>query len=145
MPLRGLRLSEDLKTRLEQVQKRRGYRSVNAFILEAVEEKLQRADAQGPVDIALAKVNRKRCAHEDGIEILAADQPGVLHATIRRIHRGKQACRPEKLQRIDKEIERGRHHDDEPARAEKPEQIVARGVHEMILSENPFPLSRIML
>ena len=41
MPLRGLRLSEDLKTRLEQVQKRRGYRSANAFIVEAIEEKLQ--------------------------------------------------------------------------------------------------------
>ena len=39
MPLRGLRLSDDPKTRLEQVQKRRGYRSVNAFILEAIEEK----------------------------------------------------------------------------------------------------------
>ncbi|PYV77092.1 MAG: hypothetical protein DMG97_02520 [Acidobacteria bacterium] len=38
MPLRGLRLSDDLKTRLEQAQKLRGYRSVNAFILEAIEE-----------------------------------------------------------------------------------------------------------
>src|SRR5712691_6099708 len=45
MPLRGLRLSDDLKTRLEHAQKLRRYRSVNAFILEAVEEKLQRADA----------------------------------------------------------------------------------------------------
>jgi hypothetical protein len=48
MPLRGLRLSDDLKTRLEQVQKLRGYRSVNAFILEAIEEKLQRTDAVVP-------------------------------------------------------------------------------------------------
>jgi hypothetical protein len=45
MPLRGLRLSDDLKTRLEQAQKLRGYKSVNAFIVEAIEEKLQRTDA----------------------------------------------------------------------------------------------------
>ena len=56
MPLRGLRLSEDLKTRLEQVQKRRGYRSVNAFILEAVEEKLQRADAVESVSESEARI-----------------------------------------------------------------------------------------
>ncbi len=45
MPLRGLRLSDDLKTRLEQAQKVRGYKSVNAFIVEVIEEKLQRTDA----------------------------------------------------------------------------------------------------
>ena len=56
MPLRGLRLSEDLKTRLEQVQKRRGYRSVNAFILEAVEEKLQRSDAVESVSESEARI-----------------------------------------------------------------------------------------
>src|SRR6266566_3751604 len=56
MPLRGLRLSDDLKTRLEQVQKLRGYRSVNAFILEAIEEKLQRADAVQSVSESEARI-----------------------------------------------------------------------------------------
>src|SRR5206468_7643641 len=56
MPLRGLRLSDDLKTRLEQVQKRRGYRSVNAFILEAIEEKLQRTDAVESVSESEARI-----------------------------------------------------------------------------------------
>ncbi len=56
MPLRGLRLSEDLKTRLEQAQKLRGYRSVNAFILEAIEEKLQRTDAVESVSEPEARI-----------------------------------------------------------------------------------------
>src|SRR6266487_694075 len=56
MPLRGLRLSEDLKTRLGEVQKLRGYRSVNAFILEAIEEKLQRADAVESVSESEARI-----------------------------------------------------------------------------------------
>ena len=46
--------------------------------------------AEYPVDIALPEVNRERGAHEDGVEILAADQAGVLHAAVRRIHRRKQ-------------------------------------------------------
>jgi hypothetical protein len=41
---------------LEQVQKRRGYRSVNAFILEAVEERLQRADAVESVSESEARI-----------------------------------------------------------------------------------------
>ena len=56
MPLRGLRLSEDLKTRLGEVQKLRGYRSVNAFILEAIEEKLQRTDAVESVSESEARI-----------------------------------------------------------------------------------------
>ena len=56
MPLRGLRLSDDLKTRLEQVQKRRGYRSVNAFIVEAIEEKFQRIDAVESVSESEARI-----------------------------------------------------------------------------------------
>src|SRR5258708_21646184 len=76
---------------------------------------------------SLPEVDRKRGTHEYRVEILAVDQTGVLHAAVRRIHRGKQARRPEKLQRIDNEIERGRHHNDEPARTQKPHQMVARG------------------
>src|SRR6266567_5530508 len=56
MLLRGLRLSDDLKTRLEQAQKLRGYRSVNAFILEAIEEKLQRTDAVETVSESEARI-----------------------------------------------------------------------------------------
>src|SRR6266498_1160871 len=56
MPLRGLRLSEDLKTRLGEVQKLRGYRSVNAFILEAIEEKLQRTNAVESVSESEARI-----------------------------------------------------------------------------------------
>src|SRR5438128_12104937 len=56
MPLRGLRLSEDLKTRLVQVQKLRGYKSANAFIVEAIEEKLQRADATESVSESEARI-----------------------------------------------------------------------------------------
>ena len=61
-------------------------------------------------------MDRKRGAHEDGVEILAADQAGVLHAAVRRIHRGEQARGPEQLQGIDDEIERGRHQHDQRAR-----------------------------
>src|SRR6266542_4346815 len=56
MLLRGLRLSDDLKTRLEQAQKLRGYRSVNAFILEAIDEKLQRTDAVESVSEPEARI-----------------------------------------------------------------------------------------
>ncbi len=56
MLLRGLRLSDDLKTRLEQAQKLRGYRSVNGFILEAIEEKLQRTDAVESVSESEARI-----------------------------------------------------------------------------------------
>src|SRR5947207_10325111 len=56
MPLRGLRLSDDLKTRLQQVPKVRGYKSVNAFILEAIEEKLQRMDAVESVSESEARI-----------------------------------------------------------------------------------------
>ena len=56
MPLRGLRLSEDLKTRLQQVQKARSYKSVNAFILEAIEEKLQRTNAVESVSESEARI-----------------------------------------------------------------------------------------
>jgi hypothetical protein len=56
MPLRGLRLSEDLKTCLEQVQKLRAYRSVNAFIPEAIKEKLQRMDAVDSVSESEARI-----------------------------------------------------------------------------------------
>ena len=56
MPLRGLRLSEDLKTRLVQVQKLRGYKSANAFIVEAIEEKLQRLNAVESVSESEARI-----------------------------------------------------------------------------------------
>ena len=59
MLLRGLRLSDDLKTRLEQAQKLRGYRSVNAFILEAIEEELQR-NGHGRVRFGVRGANRRR-------------------------------------------------------------------------------------
>src|SRR3954463_3441108 len=78
---------------------------------------LERSSAQGLVDFALAEVNRKRGAHEDGIEILAADQAGILHATVGRIHRRKQPRGPEQLQRIDGEVQRCRHQDEGRRRA----------------------------
>jgi len=56
MPLRGLRLSEDLKIRLQQVQKARGYKSVNAFMLESIEEKLQRMNAVESVSESEARI-----------------------------------------------------------------------------------------
>ena len=58
------------------------------------------------------------------------DQAGVLHAAVRRIHRGQNARGPEQLQRIDDEIERGRREQDERARAEKPEQIFGGSAHQ---------------
>ena len=56
MALRGLRFPDDLKTRVEQVKKLRGFRSVNAFILEAIEEKLQRTDAVESVSESEARI-----------------------------------------------------------------------------------------
>ena len=56
MALRGLRFPDDLKMRVEQVKKLRGFRSVNAFILEAIEEKLQRTDAVESVSESEARI-----------------------------------------------------------------------------------------
>ena len=56
MALRGLRFPDDLKARVEQVKKLRGFRSVNAFILEAIEEKLQRTDAVESVSESEARI-----------------------------------------------------------------------------------------
>ncbi len=56
MALRGLRFPDDLKMRVEQVTKLRGFRSVNAFILEAIEEKLQRTDAVESVSESEARI-----------------------------------------------------------------------------------------
>ena len=85
---------------------------------------LQRAHAQRPVDVALAEVNRKRGSHEHGVEILTLDQARVLQAGVGRIHRGEQARRPEYLQGIDDEIERGGGQEDPRARAEQPQQVL---------------------
>ncbi len=46
------------------------------------------------------------------IEILTADQAGILHAAIGRIHRRKQPRRPKQLQGIDDEIQCRRQQDD---------------------------------
>ena len=56
MAYRGLRLPDDVKERLEQAQKERGYSSTNALILEAIEEKLQRRDAAESVSESEARI-----------------------------------------------------------------------------------------
>ena len=56
MAYRGLRLPDDVKERLEQAQKERGYSSANAFIVEAIEEKLQRRDAAESVSESEARI-----------------------------------------------------------------------------------------
>ena len=56
MAYRGLRLPDDVKERLEQAQKERGYSSTNALILEALEEKLQRRDAAESVSESEARI-----------------------------------------------------------------------------------------
>jgi hypothetical protein len=56
--------------------------------------------------------------------------PAVLHTSVRRIHRGKEARGPEKLQRIDYEIKRGRHKNDESAHTKKPDQIPGWRAHQ---------------
>ena len=101
---------------------------------------LQRLHAEQPVDIALPEVDRQRRAHEYGVEILAADQAGVLHAAIGRIHRREQARGPEKLQRIDDESERSRPENDERGGAQKPQQVLGRVAHEIMIQ-----LDRVMI
>src|SRR5664279_530064 len=91
---------------------RRGQHKTLLLRVRASHCQLQRPHAEQPVDIALPEVDRERCAHEYRVEFLAADQSCVLHTSIRRIHRGKEARGPEKLQRIDYEIKRGRHNND---------------------------------
>ena len=59
---------------------------------------LERVDAERAVDVALAEMDRERGAHEDGVEILATDQPGILHARVVGIHggesrEGRNSCR----------------------------------------------------
>ena len=56
MAYRGLRVPDDVKERLEQAQKERGYSSANAFIVEAIEEKLQRRDAAESVSESEARI-----------------------------------------------------------------------------------------
>jgi predicted DNA-binding protein len=56
MAYRGLRLPDNVKERLEQAQKVRGYSSANAFIVEAIEEKLQRMDAVESVSESEARI-----------------------------------------------------------------------------------------
>ncbi len=56
MAYRGLRLPNDVKERLTKAQKERGYSSANAFILEAIEEKLQRRDAAESVSESEARI-----------------------------------------------------------------------------------------
>jgi predicted DNA-binding protein len=56
MAYRGLRLPDGVKERLEQAQKERGYSSANAFIVEAIEEKLQRKDAVESVSESEARI-----------------------------------------------------------------------------------------
>lgn len=56
MAYRGLRLPDDVKERLEQAQKERGYSSANAFIVEAIEEKLQRRDVVESVSESEARI-----------------------------------------------------------------------------------------
>jgi len=73
--------------------------------IRAGHSELQRADAERLVDIALPEMNGQRRAHEHSVELLAADQAGVLHAGVRRIHRREQARGAEQLQRIDREGE----------------------------------------
>ena len=56
MAYRGLRVPDDVKERLERAQKERGYSSANAFIVEAIEEKLQRRDAAESVSESEARI-----------------------------------------------------------------------------------------
>ena len=56
MAYRGLRLPDGVKERLEQAQKERGYSSANAFIVEAIEEKLQRMDSVESVSESEARI-----------------------------------------------------------------------------------------
>ena len=43
---------------------------------------LERVDAERAIDVALAEMDRERGAHEGGVERLAADQSGILHARV---------------------------------------------------------------
>src|ERR1700723_1965100 len=101
-------------------------------------------DTENPVEIALPEMYRQRRAHEYRVEILAADQSGILHAAVLRIHRREQTRGPEQLQRIDHEIEHDRQQHDEPARAQKPKQIFGWLAHlfEHDLRANASRLSR---
>ncbi len=56
MAYRGLRLPDGVKERLEKAQKERGYSSANAFIVEAIEEKLQRMDSVESVSESEARI-----------------------------------------------------------------------------------------
>ena len=70
---------------------------------------LERVDAQRAIDVALAEMDRERGAHEGGVERLAADQPGILHARIVGIE--GQSRRAKQLQGIDEigEHRRAKH------------------------------------
>src|ERR1700732_1416922 len=92
---------------------RLGWRAKAAASTKVCSRQLQRFPPEHPVDVALAEMDRERGAHQYGVEILAADQSGILQAAIRRIHRGEETRRPDNLQRIDNEIEHARHENDE--------------------------------
>jgi len=73
----------------------------------------------------LPQVDCKRGAHEYGIEVLAADQSGVLHAVILRIHRMEETRGAGTIAAGRHKIEAPRQKNDGHAGAKKPNQILA--------------------
>lgn len=56
MAQRSLRLHKDLKRRIEDVARERGYRSSSAFMVEAIEEKLRRIESVDSMSEAEARI-----------------------------------------------------------------------------------------
>ena len=56
MAQRNLRLKDSLKQRVDQIASERGYRSTSAFMVQAIEEKLQRLEAVDSMSEAEARI-----------------------------------------------------------------------------------------
>ncbi|MHC2679447.1 hypothetical protein ACVJDU_001011 [Bradyrhizobium diazoefficiens] len=91
---------------------------------------LERTDAERAVDVALAEMDRERGADEGGVERLAADQPGILHARVVGIERRDEARRAEQLQGIDGKGERRGAQHARDARKEKAHHAGERSPHQ---------------
>jgi len=82
------------------------------------------------IDVALAETYRERGAHEGGVERLAADQPGILHARVVGIERRDEARGAEQLQGIDGKSQRRRAQHARDARKEKTPHAGERSPHQ---------------
>lgn len=87
-------------------------------------------DAERAIDVALTEMDRERGAHERGVERLAADQPGILHARVVGIERRDETRGAKQLQGIDDVGERSRPQHARDAREEKTPWMCERASHQ---------------